>query len=82
MSKNLRLADLKSGDKALISGYKQGAEAVSEKLQVMGLTPGLQVEILDRFMGRDPILIKVRNGRIALRSEEAAVILTEGALNE
>lgn len=65
--------DLKAGDCAVIRAHK-GEEALSLRLQELGLLPGALLEILRFTSGRSLVEIKVRGTRLALRHEEASLI--------
>ena len=50
---------------------------LQKRLTEMGLYPGQKAKILFKAPLRDPIAVKVGNGTVLLRKEEAAEVLVE-----
>ena len=71
----MTVADLKIGEKALISGFKD--EELSLKLLEMGCLPGEEVVMSHIAPFGDPIAIKVSGYMLSMRREEAETILVK-----
>jgi ferrous iron transport protein A len=63
------LSNLAPGERGVVQGLAGGWDFVS-RLAVLGLTPGGEVSVVQNF-GRGPIIVRVRNTRIALGRREA-----------
>jgi ferrous iron transport protein A len=74
------LTDLKSGSRAIVRDMRGGKNILS-RLSAMGLSVGSELEVLDN-RGRGPILVLVRDTRIALGRGEAIKIVVEELLGE
>ncbi len=71
------VADLKRGQKAVIVTLRREG-AVSRRLADMGLGRGAMIEVEGTAPMGDPIRVKIRRDRLALRRKEAASILVVG----
>jgi ferrous iron transport protein A len=71
------LAELPTGTRAAVRALRCGQELMS-RLTAMGLVAGTPVEVLQN-RGRGPLLVRVRDTRIALGRGEAVKILVEVA---
>ena len=70
------LAQLATGQRALVIGYDESMEpSTARRLFDLGLTPGIEVESVRRAPLRDPVIYRVGDYEIALRSEQARGIL-------
>jgi ferrous iron transport protein A len=65
----LRLSELKAGEEATLQGFEAGHGLVS-RLSALGFTPGARVTMVQN-MGHGPLIVKVRDTRIALGRGEA-----------
>ncbi len=74
----IRLSNLKHGEKAMIAGISQECKGeIRRRLLDLGFVPGTEISIdLTSPMG-DPIAYSVRNTNIAIRNEQAKLILIE-----
>lgn len=68
----MRLAALKTGERAVIDGFDAGHTLVS-RLSALGFTPNTAVTMLQNF-GNGPVIVSVRDTRIALGRGEATKI--------
>lgn len=68
----VRLAALKTGERAVIDGFDAGHTLVS-RLSALGFTPNTAVTMLQNF-GNGPVIVSVRDTRIALGRGEATKI--------
>lgn len=68
------LVDLQIGERARITGFAPGAKLYRQKLLAMGLTPGVDIEVLRRAPLGDPIEIKVRGYSLSLRKKECQCV--------
>ena len=73
----IRLGVLKKGERATIEGFEAGHSLVS-RLAALGFTPGAEVEMIQNF-GHGPVIVSVRDTRIALGRGEAAKVLVRDA---
>lgn len=64
-----RLSELKAGEQATIQGFDAGHGLIS-RLSVLGFTPQARVTMLQNF-GSGPVIVKMRETRIALGRGEA-----------
>ena len=69
----ITLADLKSGESATISALKAGRN-INARLSTLGFTPGVIIQMKHNY-GHGPIVVNVRDTRIALGRGEARTIL-------
>ena len=69
----LRLGELKVGERATVQGFDGGHSLVS-RLSALGFTPQTQVVMRQNF-GSGPVIVKVRDTRIALGRGEAMKVL-------
>jgi ferrous iron transport protein A len=65
----LRLSELKAGEEATLQGFEAGHGLIS-RLSALGFTPGAQVTMVQNI-GHGPLIVKVRDTRIALGRGEA-----------
>jgi ferrous iron transport protein A len=68
---------LKVGDQARVSGFKDVPEAYRNRLMSLGLTPGTPFLVQHRAPLGDPVAILIRGFRLSLRSHEAEGLLVE-----
>jgi ferrous iron transport protein A len=68
----MRLAALETGERAVIDGFDAGHTLVS-RLSALGFTPNTAVTMLQNF-GNGPVIVSVRDTRIALGRGEATKI--------
>ena len=68
-----RLSELKAGEEATIQGFDAGHGLVS-RLSALGFTPQARVAMLQNF-GNGPVIVKMRETRIALGRGEAMKVL-------
>ena len=68
---------LKVGDQARVSGFKDVPEAYRNRLMSLGLTPGTPFLVQHRAPLGDPVAILIRGFRPSLRSHEAEGLLVE-----
>jgi ferrous iron transport protein A len=73
----MHLKDLQVGDRAKVTGYREGGGAYRRKLLSMGLTPGAELSVTRVAPMGDPVEIRVRGFALTLRREEAAVLTVE-----
>lgn len=62
----MTLADLKRGDRARITAVET-AEASVQRLMIMGLVEGAELECLGASLGGDPIEYRLFGGAVSLR---------------
>ena len=71
----VRMADLERGDRARVVSYGDDVAASTvRRLFDLGIVPGAEVEMVRRAPLRDPVIFRVADYEIALRSAEARCI--------
>ena len=71
----ITLADLRRGQRARVIGYGAGVEdSAARRLFDLGLSPGIEVEMVRRAPLRDPVIYRVGDYEIALRREQSLAI--------
>lgn len=72
------LADLERGQRARVVGYGTSVEpSAARRLFDLGLMPGIKVTMVRRAPLRDPVIFRVGDYEIALRSAQARSIQIE-----
>ncbi len=72
-----RFRDLAPGDIGRIIGFESGNRSYRRKLLSMGLTPGVEFEVLRFAPLGDPVEIRVRGFDLSLRRDEAQMLKVE-----
>jgi Fe2+ transport system protein FeoA len=73
------LAELPIGERGTVSRV-EGARPFRRRLLELGLTPGIDVEVLRVAPLGDPIEVLVRGYRLSLRKEDAGLVsIVQGA---
>ena len=67
-------AELKAGDKAVVTGFYKGKDTYRKKLLAMGVTPGTPFRVVRVAPLGDPVEIQIRGYMVSLRRNEAALI--------
>lgn len=67
------LLDLKTGESAFIQALKAG-KGINSRLSSLGFTPGVAIQMSHNY-GHGPVVVIVRDTRIALGRGEAKSIL-------
>ena len=69
------LADLRQGQRAIVIGYGDEVEpSAARRLFDLGLVPGIEVTMVRRAPLRDPVIYRVGDYEIALRSAQSRSI--------
>ena len=77
-SSGTTLADLRRGQRATVVGYGDEVEpSTARRLFDLGLVPGIEVAMVRRAPMRDPVIFRVGDYEIALRSGQSRCILVE-----
>jgi ferrous iron transport protein A len=71
----LSLSDLPVGEAGIVRALNGGKE-LSSRLASLGVTPGTIIFVVQNF-GRGPVMIMVRDTRIALGRGEAQTVLVD-----
>jgi ferrous iron transport protein A len=69
----MSLSALRSGESARIEGV-HGGHGFLSRLASLGFTPGAHLRVIQNF-GRGPIIVNLRDTRVALGRGEAAKII-------
>ena len=64
------LAEMKVGDRARVSNVS-GTDDISLRLLEMGLTPGVEFQLIGTAPLGDPLEVEVRGYRLSVRKSEA-----------
>jgi Fe2+ transport system protein FeoA len=67
----MTLADLKKGDRAVITTIRSTAPSV-QRLMIMGLVEGAEIECVGASLGGDPVEYRLFGGAISLRREDGS----------
>ncbi len=70
----MELKDIPVGGKGRIIGYKKGEREYRRRLLMLGVTPGVEFEVVRIAPLGDPIEIRVRGSCISVRRDEAQQI--------
>jgi ferrous iron transport protein A len=74
----LTMAQLVPGQRATVTGYGEEMEAdTARRLFDLGLTPGIEVEMVRRAPLGDPVIFRVGDYEVALRSVQSRGIHVE-----
>ncbi|WP_037587134.1 FeoA family protein [Stenoxybacter acetivorans] len=71
------LSELKTKDRAKVSGFAETGKAYRSKLLSMGLTPGAEFTVQRIAPMGDPVEISVRGFSLSLRKDEANALIVE-----
>jgi len=71
------LGDLQRGDRARITGYAIDDPGYRHQLLALGLTPGVELDIVRFAPFGDPMEIRVRGSSLFLRKADASAIHVE-----
>lgn len=71
------IAALAPGDRARVVGLGKGASAYRHHLMAMGLTPGVELEVVRVAPLGDPVELRLRGFSISLRRDEAQLLTVE-----
>ena len=75
------MADLKTGENGMVTGYSKESKVYRQKLLAMGLTKGTWFTVVRRAPLGDPVEISVRGFKLSLRKNEAAALIVKGGLS-
>lgn len=70
------LRELEPGRRASVVAI-EGSDEVAVRLLEMGLTPGVDVEMVGSAVWGDPLEVRVRGYALSLRKQEAARVVIE-----
>jgi ferrous iron transport protein A len=73
------LKEMRTGDRGRVLGFEEGGRAYRRKLLSMGLTPGVEFQVLRVAPLGDPVEVRVRGSNLSLRKDEAAALRVERA---
>lgn len=76
----LSFSQLSVGSKAKVVGYHLGSQVLRHKLLSMGLTPGVEFELIRVAPMGCPVQIQVRGYDLSLRKDETALLKIEKVL--
>jgi ferrous iron transport protein A len=65
------------GDQGRVQGYEEGGRGYRRKLLSMGLTPGIEFQVVRVAPLGDPVEVRVRGASVSLRKDEAAALQVE-----
>jgi len=73
----IRLGEMNPGDQGRVQGYEEGGRGYRRKLLSMGLTPGVEFQVVRVAPLGDPVEVRVRGASVSLRKDEAAALQVE-----
>jgi len=65
----MTLADLEKGNRARITAIRTASQSV-QRLMIMGLVEGAELECLGASLGGDPLEFRLFGGAVSLRRED------------
>lgn len=71
----MTLSEVQAGKTATVL-HLCGGRGVVRRLAVLGFTPGAPVSVVQNF-GRGPLIVAIRNSRLALGRGEARAVVVE-----
>ncbi|WP_295585190.1 FeoA family protein [uncultured Lamprocystis sp.] len=74
---SIMLKEMKAGDQGRVQGFAPGGQAYRRKLLAMGLTPGVEFQVVRVAPMGDPVEVRVRGTSVSLRKDEAATLNVE-----
>jgi ferrous iron transport protein A len=74
---SLTLKEMSAGDQGRVQGFEEGGRAYRRKLLSMGLTPGVEFQVVRVAPLGDPVEVRVRGASVSLRRGEAEVLRVE-----
>ena len=73
----ITLGEMTPGDQGRVQGYEAGGRGYRRKLLSMGLTPGIEFQVVRVAPMGDPVEVRVRGASVSLRKDEAAALQVE-----
>lgn len=74
---SLTLKAMGTGDQGRVQGFAEGGRAYRRKLLSMGLTPGVEFQVVRVAPLGDPVEVRVRGTSVTLRRDEALALHVE-----
>jgi ferrous iron transport protein A len=74
---SLTLKEMSAGDQGRVQGFEEGGRAYRRKLLSMGLTPGVEFQVVRVAPLGDPVEVRVRGASVSLRRGEAEALRVE-----
>ncbi len=74
---SITLKEMSAGDQGRVQGFEEGGRAYRRKLLSMGLTPGVEFQVVRVAPLGDPVEVRVRGASVSLRRDEAAALQVE-----
>lgn len=75
----MHIKEMAAGETGFVKGFGEGGKSYRKKLLAMGLTPGVEFNVVRLAPMGDPIEIRVRGCSVSLRKDEADALLVERA---
>lgn len=72
----MTLAEVKVGEKAVVVSV-EGVDDISMRLLEMGITPGVEVQVIGKATLGDPLELILRGYRLSVRKAEARRVTIE-----
>jgi ferrous iron transport protein A len=72
-----KLKEMQVGDQGRVQGYEEGGRGYRRKLLSMGLTPGVEFQVVRVAPLGDPVEVRVRGTSVSLRKAEAEALQVE-----
>lgn len=71
------LREMQVGDQGRVQGFEEGGRGYRRKLLSMGLTPGVEFQVVRVAPLGDPVEVRVRGTSVSLRKAEAEALQVE-----
>lgn len=72
-----KLKEMHAGDQGRVQGFEEGGRGYRRKLLSMGLTPGVEFQVVRVAPLGDPVEVRVRGTSVSLRKAEAEALQVE-----
>lgn len=72
-----KLKEMQVGDQGRVQGFEEGGRGYRRKLLSMGLTPGVEFQVVRVAPLGDPVEVRVRGTSVSLRKAEAEALQVE-----
>ena len=76
MKKVIKMREMTDNQKGIIRRISAGGD-MGRRIREMGLVPNTQIQIQGRAPLKDPVAVRIRDGILTLRNNEANNILVE-----
>lgn len=76
-----KIKDFSVGTKVVVNGFEKADSSYRQRLLSMGITPGVELEIVKFAPLGDPVELSLRGYKLSLRRDEADVLIVKEVKN-